>query len=601
MLPSAKELAKVRWTRRPVKMPLEHLRATLEREKPLAGEKEALGLRNTSEEENAKILSALGRLPDSAAEVDWDATCTRYLGSDPGSLNPLFRGNVSQTFILEIIFAFPFGVDWNFDAFADGNVVESWETSEDGLFERVVLREDLTWSDGAPFTAEDVEFTFRLMRDDKVRIPAVGVMAAALKGVKALDRRTVLYAHLERLATNHLSMNWPVVPKHLFSKTLAADPTGEKSEQHRKYALMPVSNGPFVMVSRDQTEIVLERRKEWHAGSSGETIRDKPFFRRIRFRLLGEPATILNELRAGGVEDGMLNAKQWVAGTTDDMFHAGLTKIRARQWAIAYVAWNAKSNPPNPFFEDARVRRALAHAIDHDFLLKDFFSGLYEGGLGPFHPESPQADRTLKPLRKDMELADRLLSEAGWTDSDEDGVRDKLIDGVRVPFRFKLSVPTAGTGPEVAQLVQADLKKAGIACEIELLEWVAFQQKTQRREVQAGMQAMGAAADGDALRNIFETAAIAKGRNSTGFSSPRVDQLFETARRELDPAKRNALYAQIDRQLFEDQPMTVLLYPPTMWAFSKSLRGYRASPRGLYSTSPGFLSVWKKKDPGPSP
>jgi peptide/nickel transport system substrate-binding protein len=246
------------------------------------------------------------------------------------------------------------------------------------------------------------------------------------------------------------------------------------------------------------------------------------------------------------------------------------------------------------------VRRALAHAIDHDFLLKDFFHGLYEGGLGPFHPEAPQADRTLKPLRRDMDLADRLLSEAGWTDSDEDGVRDKLVDGVRTPFRFKLSVPTAGTGPDVAQLVQADLKKIGVAAEIELLEWVAFQRKTQRREVQAGMQALGAAADGDALRNIFETAAIEKGRNSTGYSNPAVDRLFDEARRELDPAKRNALYARIDRQLFEDQPMTVLLYPPAMWAFSKSLRGYRPSPRGLYSTSPGFLSLWKKKDPGAS-
>ena len=102
VLPSAEELAKVRWTRRPVKLPLEHLQATLEREKPLATEKEALALRNESEEENAKILSALGRTcPGSADEVDWDATCTRYMGSDPGTLNPIFRGNVSQTYPLQ--------------------------------------------------------------------------------------------------------------------------------------------------------------------------------------------------------------------------------------------------------------------------------------------------------------------------------------------------------------------------------------------------------------------------------------------------------------------------------------------------------------------
>jgi peptide/nickel transport system substrate-binding protein len=523
------------------------------------------------------------------------------MGSDPGSLNPIFRGNVSQTYLLEIIFAFPFSVDWNFKSFADANVVESWETSEDGLMERVVLREDLTWSDGKPFTAGDIEFSFKTILDGRLRVQAVNAVASALKGVKALDRRTVLYVHKERLATNDFNMTWPVIPKHLFAVTLAADPTGEKSDEHRQYAQMPVSNGPYVMVSRDGSDIVIERRKEWHLNAAGETIRERPFFRRVRFRILPEPATILNELKAGGIDDGMLNAKQWMSGTTDDIFHADRTKVRDRQWAIGYIAWNAKSNPPNPFFQDVRVRRGLAHAIDHEFLLNDFFYGLNEGGGGPYHPASPAADRTLKPLRKDLALADRLLSEAGWTDSDEDGVRDKLIDGVRVPFRFTLSVPNSGTGPEVAQLVQADLKKAGVVCQIELLEFVAFSGKTLRREVQAGMQAMGSAADPDLLRNLFETSAIETGRNSTGYSNPKVDELFQKARRELDPAKRNVLYAQIDRQVYEDQPMTVLLYPPTLWAFSKSLRGYRHSPRGFYSTSPGFLSMWKKKGPAARP
>ena len=599
--PSAEELAKVRWTRRPVKLPLEHMRAAQEREKPLAGEREALGLRNASEEENAKILSALGRLPDSADEVDWDATCTRYMGSDPLSLNPIFRGNVSQTYLIEVIFAFPFGIDWNFETFADANVVESWETSADGLMERVVLRGDLTWSDGEPFTAEDIEFSFKTILDKRLGVTVVSLMASALKGVWALDRRTALYVHKERLPTNHLSMNWPIIPRHVYSKTLAEDASGQKSDRHVELAQIPVSNGPYTVVSRDASEIVIERRKDWHLNAAGETIRERPFFRRARFRILGDPATVLNELRAGGIEDALLLAKQWVSGTTDDLFFAERTKVRWPQWSIAYIAWNAKSNPPNPFFHDARVRRALAHAIDHDFLLNEHLFGIYQGGRGVFHPASPTADKSLKPLWKDRELSGRLLEEAGWTDSDADGVRDKLIEGVRIPFRFKLSVPSQGSGPEIAQLVQADLKKVGVAGEIELLDFAAFQKKNERREVVAGMQALSAGVDADTLRNLLETSAIQNGRNWTGYSNPRVDELFQKARRELDPAKRNALYAEIDRQVYEDQPMTVLLYPPTLWAFSKSLRGYRPSPRGFYSTSPGFLSMWKKKGPPARP
>src|SRR5688572_16747150 len=152
------------------------------------------------------------------------------MGSDPLSLNPIFRGNVSQTYLIEIIFAFPFSVDWNFETFADANVVESWETSENGLMERVVLREDLTWSDGKPFTAEDIEFSCKTILDKRLGVTVVSLMASALRAVKAIDRRTVLYVHKERLPTNHLSMNWPIIAKHIYAETLAEDPTGQKSD-----------------------------------------------------------------------------------------------------------------------------------------------------------------------------------------------------------------------------------------------------------------------------------------------------------------------------------------------------------------------------------
>ena len=164
------------------------------------------------------------------------------------------------------------------------------------------LREDLTWSDGKPFTAEDIEFSFKTILDGRLR-GGGGQRRGCRpegkrKGARQEDRPLRPQGAGSR--SNDFSMNWPVIPKHLFAVTLAADPTGEKSEEHRKYAKMPVGNGPYVIVSRDmESEIVIERRKDWHLNAAGEAIREKPFFRRVRFRILLEPATILNELRAG--------------------------------------------------------------------------------------------------------------------------------------------------------------------------------------------------------------------------------------------------------------------------------------------------------------
>jgi peptide/nickel transport system substrate-binding protein len=100
--------------------------------------------------------------------------------------------------------------------------------------------------------------------------------------------------------------------------------------------------------------------------------------------------------------------------------------------------------------------------------------------------------------------------------------------------------------------------------------------------------------DPDTIRNLWHTDAIKNGRNYVGYSNPRVDKLLEKGSQELDRAKRAAIYAEIDRILYEDHPLTVLFYQSTLWAFSKSLRGYRVSPKGVHGLAPGFYSIWKK-------
>jgi peptide/nickel transport system substrate-binding protein len=111
------------------------------------------------------------------------------------------------------------------------------------------------------------------------------------------------------------------------------------------------------------------------------------------------------------------------------------------------------------------------------------------------------------------------------------------------------------------------------------------------------MQAMGTGTDPDTARNLWLTSSYAEGRNSTGYSNPRVDELFDQARREPDRDKRAALYAQIDSLIYEDHPMTMLFYTPTLWGFSTSLRGYTHSPRGFANVQPGFRAWWKVKAP----
>jgi peptide/nickel transport system substrate-binding protein len=590
--PSLEELSKVRWKARPCVNFMDHLKRHLESEPRLATEEEALALKNTSPEANAKILQALGRLPANDDEVDWDATMNRYIGADPSSLNPLYSSSRYEFWLEDLIYTAAFQFDWALQFYGDLNVIESWETSEDQLLDRVVLRKDLAWMDGKPLTAHDVEFTWKLLMAPKIQVPTRRDLARGLKAVKAYDDWTVVYFQKEALATNHLHVAWPILPRHVLEPILQQDPTLASSPFNRN----PLTSGPYKLVTwRQAEELVLERRDEWCLNARGERVRPRPYFKRVRFRVLPLNPTRILALKTGEIDETELPSAQWTEDTVDDAFYSRHTKVRSEEWTYTFIGWNAKSIPPNPFFGDRRVRLAMGLALEHEFLLKDLFRGISRPGVGIFHPDSWMAAKELKPLRRDTGEAAKLLDEAGWKDSDGDGIRDKIVDGKLVPLEFPVSCPNAGTGPKVAELLHTNLKEIGVEGRVELIEWVAFQERLTEHKLQVFVMAMGTGVDPDTARNLWKTEAYATGRNYAGYSNPEVDALLEKGRREFDPGRRAEIYAQVDRLIYADHPITVLSYQPTLWAYSKSLRGYHPSPKGFYGYSPGFYSLWKKK------
>lgn len=595
-LPSPAELDSLRWNPRPCVNLLEHLRRALAEEASPTSEEEALSVENTGEEANRRILQGLGRLPRADDEVDWDAVFNRFTGSEPKTLNPLFNSSRYDFWVEDLLFVSPLALDWEFRLFGNSDVVERWETSEDRLMDRVVYRRDLKWSDGAPLTARDVEFTFRVLTDPKIRSAARRSLVEGLRAVKAYGDYVAVYFHKEPRPTNDLNLAWPIVPRHALEKALEEDPTLESADFNRR----PVTCGPYRLAAwRPREELLLERNELWYRGEDGREVRPKPFFRQVRFRAYPETSSRFAAFLAGETDDTQLDSEQWVELAKGERFAARAVKVRCEEGALACIGWNAASKPPNPFFGDRRVRLAMALSLDHEYLRDKVLYGIYQPGKGVFPPGSWMAAEGLEPRRRDAARAAALLEEAGWVDSDGDGIRDKALeDGRRVPFRFTLSIPDAGTGPKVARQLAADLETLGVKCEVQLMDYVAFQRALEERRVQAFIMGWGHSVDPDSSWNLWHSEAIERGRNYTGYANPRVDELFEKGRLEFDPAKRAEIYREIDRRIYEDQPVTVLVYQPALWAFSKSVRGYRPSLKGFFGHSPGFQSLWKVRAQG---
>ena len=577
-----------RWIDRPVRDSIDLLRAELAGEPPACDVAEALTLKNDSAEANARILSALGRLPE-AGQADLAARIDRHVAGDLGSTNPILISSTAEVDILGLTGFGLFSYDRRLEPFASAETVVSWQTSADGLLDKVVLRDDLVWSDGRPITARDVAFTYRVIMDPRVPVPAVRSGTDQLKGVHAYDDRTVVFFHREPLATNVWNVNFPVLPKHVYERTWDQDPTLKDSPEHVALEEKPVSGGPYEILSRKRgQEIVLRRRESWST-VKGRKVREQPFFKDIRFRIIEDPNTALLALKSGEIDEMILQPEQWTTQTVDDEFYKLNTKATAPEWVSFHFAWNIDT----PFFADRRVRRAMSYAFDHDRMLEKICLGLYKPCAGCFPPGSWMAGpKKLEPYRQDLDRAEALLDEAGWTDHDNDGIRDKEIDGRLVPFEFTMLVNQQPFRIAICTLLKENLEQIGVLVNVRPVEPTTLQEMMQKRSFQACFSGWGSGTDPDTTENIWKTGEM---RNYCGYSNPEVDRLYAEGRRELDRGRRGEKYARIQEILYEDQPYTWLFWRNSFYGFSKNLRGYVFSARGPYHYSPGSASLWKPR------
>jgi peptide/nickel transport system substrate-binding protein len=509
------------------------------------------------------------------------------MGGEVRSTNALLISSVSEFDLQGFINAGLISFDRRLSPFADAATCVSWQTSEDRLMDKIVLRDDLTWSDGKPVTAHDIAFSFQVIMDERVPVPAVRSGTDELRWVHAYDDRTIVYFHKESKATNVWNIAFPFLPKHLYESSYVDDPTLAKSDRHVELENNPVCCGAYTIARRQRGgEIVLKRREGFYL-HQGKEVREKPYFDTIRFRIIEDSNTALLAIKSGNIDETNLIPEQWVKQTQDDEFTRRNTKVKETEWTSWHVCWNLKS----PFFSDLRVRRAMAYAFDYEELLGRLAYGLYEPSSGSFHRGSWMAPKEYpSPYKQDLDKAEALLEEAGWTDSDGDGIRDK--DGR--PFQFTLSYRSDPVLERYCNVMRESLDKIGIECRLGPIEFTVLQQRMLDHNFDASFGGWGTGADPDTFRNIMGSG---EERNFGSYSNPQVDELFKQAAREFDRSKRGELYGKIHSILFEEQPYLYLYWRASFYAFNKELRGYVMSPRGPFNYSPGASAIWRVAAP----
>ena len=381
-----------------------------------------------------------------------------------------------------------------------------------------------------------------------------------------------------------------MIPKHIYEESIYDDPTLQTSDYHVQQDENPVCGGAYTIVKRVRgQEIVLTRRESYYM-HEGEQVRDRPYFKEIRMKVIQDPETALLALRKGDIEEMQLTPEQWQSRTSSDEFYANNTKVYALEWVYFYFGWNCKTL----YFADKRVRQAMGLAFNHQEMLEKHRHGLDEASNGIFHKTSPFAPQPgPTPYTQDLAKAEELLEQAGWEDSDGDGILDKDFNGRRVPFQFTILVSNRQDRIDICNLLRENLDQIGIVCNVRPMEFSVLQERNRTHKFQAVFAGWGTGTDPDTSENLWATKAIDNGRNYVQYSNPEIDSLFVEGKRELDPEKRSKIYARIHEILYEDQPYTWLFFRNAYFGFNRDLRGYNFSPRGPYNYGPGEGSIFK--------
>ena len=510
-------------------------------------------------------------------------TFTRSLPADAVTLNPIVASDQVSYLVYKWIYD-PL-IDMDADMKPTGVLAESWETTPDGLVTLFHLRKGVRWHDGAPFTADDVLFSYEASMDPAVdainKRPAFG----AVKAVEKVDEFTVRVRWKGPYAPGLAAWVFYVMPKHL----CAYAPGQGKAFNESPLGASPVGTGPF-------------RFKEWRRGervvleANADYWRGRPHLDALVFKIIPQSQTQVAGFKTGQVDLAALTAEQWRQAKADPDLqkHAWFLEYLARQFF--YLGWNMDGS--NPFFADVRVRRAMALAMNRKGLVDSLLEGHGVLGEGPFFPGQWAADPSVKPLPYDPAKASALLDEAGWKDTDGDGVRDK--DGK--PFAFECLVPAeAEQFARYLEVLQQDLKRVGVDMTIRKIEWQAFLDRTHRHKFQAYLSGWGIGDDPDPFQLLHSSQAkllpsgYGVGQNDMSYASREVDGLIAMEQGTMDLAGRQKAFYRMHQVLAEDQPITVLYWASNMALLRNSFQNVRVSPTGygLFGWYPSLLEWWR--------
>ena len=489
-------------------------------------------------------------------------------GGENASGEPKKGGTVTTPIVGDPIFN-----PWHPNAYAESNLVNrvifsgltkpgkdqapapslatEWSASEDGLVWTFKLQEGVKWHDGKPFTAEDVAFTFNEIVLNKSMGSNGASNYKAVEKVEVKDELTVEF-HLKNpwaALPAYLGFNSEILPKHMFK---GKDPWTNTSFNKEK----PVGTGPFKVgtyISGQSVELV--PNEDFFGG--------KPHLDKLVYKILAEKNTHVAQALSNELDIFVLEDKASIKRIEQS------NNLKVMPSDATKYFW-ISLNQENEMFTDVKVRQAFMHAIDRQAIIDSVLKGYGKIADASVTPNLSKyyTDKVTR-YEFDPEKAKKLFEEAGWKDTDGDGILDK--DGK--PFKFDFEVGIQGDLEPIAQMVQQYLKDVGLDVKLSTLEWNAMIQKNIiERDFDMILNWWAYPSDPDVFAQ-YHSSNAGKGNNIPGVKDPKLDELLVKGQETSDPDERAEVYNEMQQYMSDTLPYLYLWYPQEIQVRNNRLKG----------------------------
>jgi len=487
------------------------------------------------------------------------------------------------------------------------------------------IKEEAAWDDGTPITASDIIFSIKAAKCPKVNSdhlkPYIEFITEVLTYPENPKKLTFVSKEVYILA-EHVTGDIAIIPEKVLdpkgllrnftiaqfnapTEAVLSDPRIKEfadaynSEPYNREPEFIACSGPYKLVSwQTGQRLILERKDNWWGKKyEKESFLFEAYPKRLVYEIVNDFNTALTALKDEKIDVILVTpVKEYLDLDKSAAFKANYIKSEPLMLSYTYIGLNVRDKILN----DKKVRQALAQLIDADMINQKVLYGMQFRVIGEVMPLfKDDYNNALKPYQYNPELAKKLLAEAGWKDSDGDGVLDKVINGEKTPFVLKYTYNSGNPVREtVGLLMQEWFKQSGIKVEVTPMEWVLYLEELKKNKIQMFYGGWVSSPRPNDPKQIWHSTSRNGGSNYTGFGDAQSDALIDDIRKELDPSKRSILIKRWQALLHEEVPYIFLfgqnyrnvvhkrfdnlhespIYPGYWPAGFKLKKGYTATP-----------------------